>query len=74
MILKKNKFVIISAEVARTSEISIAAKGLYVYLCLFESLDHVTIKGISMDLRENELTIGNAMRELEAADYVDQVR
>lgn len=66
--------VILSAQDFLRNDISLQAKGLWGYLLAFADLNHVTVKGISMNLREAETTVRGAMTELEAIGVVDDVQ
>ena len=57
--------------IARMAEISLAAKGLLVYLLSMEDATHITIPAISVDLRETESNIRTAAIMLEAYGFIE---
>lgn len=69
----KHKFAITPEELVLDREISFMAKGLYAYLILLNNLSAVTVKGISMYMRENEDAVRTAALELEAKGYLEDI-
>jgi hypothetical protein len=63
--------VLYPVEVAQSTDISLAAKGLYAYILSMKAPQFLTISGAAMDLKETEAAIKAALLQLEAYGLVD---
>lgn len=73
-LIKDPEGVTVTQEFAISPKMSIAAKGLYVYLLAMKDPTYVTVIGISLGLRERGENIWPAMKELVALGLVEGAR
>ncbi|GAP53468.1 hypothetical protein AHiyo6_00330 [Arthrobacter sp. Hiyo6] len=65
---------IVPAEILKRNDLSLNAKGLYAYVLLMADPQYVTIKGIALELRQEEKAVRYAATELEAMGYLSDVQ